>query len=309
MSKTNDAMSKTNDAMSSQPTIETYLMDMDGVLVHEERLIPGADRFVGRLQHTGHRFLILTNNSIYTPRDLAARLATTGLVVAEDAIWTSALATARFLHQQRPAGTAYVIGEAGLTTALHEVGYTLSERDPDYVVLGETRAYSLEAITRAIRLIDAGARFIATNPDPTGPSPAGPTPATGAVAALIQKATGVKPYFVGKPNPLMMREALRAIDAHSESTVMIGDRMDTDVVAGIEAGLQTILVLSGITTRAEAERFPYLPSRIVDSIADLVETVGQARGAASWRPARRSTPDGMGSPAPEQLPTRSAEAS
>jgi NagD protein len=170
--------------MSSQPTIETYLMDMDGVLVHEERLIPGADRFVGRLQHTGHRFLILTNNSIYTPRDLAARLATTGLVVAEDAIWTSALATARFLHQQRPAGTAYVIGEAGLTTALHEVGYTLSERDPDYVVLGETRAYSLEAITRAIRLIDAGARFIATNPDPTGPSPAGPTPATGAVAAL-----------------------------------------------------------------------------------------------------------------------------
>jgi NagD protein len=299
--------------MSSQPTIETYLMDMDGVLVHEERLIPGADRFVGRLQHTGHRFLILTNNSIYTPRDLAARLATTGLVVAEDAIWTSALATARFLHQQRPAGTAYVIGEAGLTTALHEVGYTLSERDPDYVVLGETRAYSLEAITRAIRLIDAGARFIATNPDPTGPSPAGPTPATGAVAALISRATGVVPYFVGKPNPLMMREALRAIDAHSESTVMIGDRMDTDVVAGIEAGLQTILVLSGITTRAEGERFPYLPSRIVDSVADLVDSVGERpRVTANWPPprrraARQATADSAGTPVSEPT-ARAAQA-
>jgi NagD protein len=253
--------------------IENYLMDMDGVLVHEERLIPGADLFVKRLQQTGHRFLLLTNNSIYTPRDLAARLALTGLEVPEEAIWTSALATARFLDTQRPQGSAYVIGEAGLTTALHERGYVLSERDPDYVVLGETRAYSTEAITRAIRLIAAGARFIATNPDPTGPSPAGLQPATGAVAALISKATGVKPYFVGKPNPLMMREALRAIDAHSETTVMIGDRMDTDIVAGIEAGLQTILVLSGITSRDEAQRFPFLPSRIMDSVADLVDGV------------------------------------
>jgi NagD protein len=253
--------------------IETYLMDMDGVLVHEERLIPGADQFIKRLQQTGHRFLVLTNNSIYTPRDLAARLALTGLEVPEAAIWTSALATARFLDTQRPNGSAYVLGEAGLTTALHERGYVLSDRDPDYVVLGETRAYSTEAITRAIRLIASGARFIATNPDPTGPSPAGLQPATGAVAALISKATGVAPYFVGKPNPLMMREALRAIDAHSESTVMIGDRMDTDVVAGIEAGLQTILVLSGITTREEAQRFPFLPSRIVESVADLVDEV------------------------------------
>jgi NagD protein len=261
--------------MTSQRTIETYLMDMDGVLVREDRLIPGADEFVTRLQDSGHRFLVLTNNSIYTPRDLAARLSLTGLNVPEEAIWTSALATARFLGEQRPAGTAYVIGEAGLTTALHEVGYVLSDRHPDYVVLGETRTYSLEAITRAIRLITAGARFIATNPDPTGPSPAGPQPATGAVAALISKATGVEPYFVGKPNPLMMREALRAIDAHSESTVMIGDRMDTDIVAGIEAGLQTILVLSGITTRQEAERFPFLPSRIVDSVADLVDAVAE----------------------------------
>ena len=253
--------------------IENYLMDMDGVLVHEERLIPGADLFVKRLQQTGHRFLVLTNNSIYTPRDLAARLALTGLEVPEAAIWTSALATARFLDTQRPNGSAYVLGEAGLTTALHQVGYVLTERAPDYVVIGETREYSQQAITRAIRLIAAGARFIATNPDPTGPSPAGPQPATGAVAALISKATGVSPYFVGKPNPLMMREALRSIDAHSESTVMIGDRMDTDVVAGIEAGLQTILVLSGITTREEAQRFPFLPSRIVESVADLVDEV------------------------------------
>jgi NagD protein len=259
--------------MTTHPTIETYLMDMDGVLVHQERLIPGADQFISRLQDTGHRFLVLTNNSIYTPRDLAARLALTGLEVPEQAIWTSALATARFLDTQRPQGSAYVIGEAGLTTALHQRGYVLSERDPDYVVLGETRAYSQQAITRAIRLITAGARFIATNPDPTGPSPAGPQPATGAVAALISKATGVKPYFVGKPNPLMMRQALRTIDPHSETTVMIGDRMDTDIVAGIEAGLQTILVLTGITTGEEAQRFPFLPSRIVDSVADLVDDV------------------------------------
>jgi len=291
-------------------------MDMDGVLVHQEQLIPGADRFIKRLEQTGHRFLVLTNNSIYTPRDLAARLALTGLHVPEEAIWTSALATARFLDQQRPQGTAFVIGEAGLTTALHQVGYILSEREPDYVVLGETRTYSLEAITRAIRLITAGARFIATNPDPTGPSPDGPQPATGAVAALISKATGVRPYFVGKPNPLMMREALRAIDAHSEQTVMIGDRMDTDIVAGIEAGLQTILVLSGITTRQETERFPFLPSQIVDSVADLVEEISEqpAPGLAAWPPRRRraardADPDPAGSPGSAAPQARAAAAS
>ena len=265
---------------ANRPAIENYLMDMDGVLVHQERLIPGADLFVKRLQQAGHRFLVLTNNSIYTPRDLAARLERTGLAVPEESIWTSALATARFLDSQRPQGSAYVLGEAGLTTALHQVGYVLTEREPDYVVVGETRAYSQEAITRAIRLIAAGARFIATNPDPTGPSPDGPQPATGAVAALISKATGVRPYFVGKPNPLMMREALRAIDAHSETTVMIGDRMDTDVIAGIEAGLQTVLVLTGITGREEAQRFPFLPSRIVDSVADLVDDIPDRLAAA-----------------------------
>jgi NagD protein len=253
--------------------IRNWLMDMDGVLVHEERAIPGADRFIGRLRESGAPFLVLTNNSIYTRRDLAARLRTSGLDVPEESIWTSALATATFLADQRPGGSAFVIGEAGLTTALHEAGYTLTEREPDYVVLGETRTYSFERITQAIRLIAGGARFIATNPDTTGPSPDGPLPATGSVAALISRATDARPYFVGKPNPLMMRSALNALDAHSEETAMIGDRMDTDVVAGLEAGLETILVLTGVTARADAERHPYRPSRIVDSVAELVEEI------------------------------------
>jgi NagD protein len=254
--------------------IRSWLMDMDGVLVREENAIPGADRFLGRLAELGMPFLVLTNNSIYTRRDLAARLRASGLEVPEEAIWTSALATAGFLDDQRPNGSAYVIGEAGLTTALYQAGYTLTERDPDYVVLGETRTYSFERITTAIRLVAAGARFIATNPDATGPSPDGPLPATGSVAALITRATGVAPYFVGKPNPLMMRSALNAIDAHSETAAMVGDRMDTDVISGLEAGLEAILVLTGVTTREEAERHPYRPARIVESIADLIDELG-----------------------------------
>jgi NagD protein len=254
--------------------IRSWLMDMDGVLVREENAIPGADRFLTRLRERGDPFLVLTNNSIYTRRDLSARLAASGLAVPEEAIWTSALATARFLQDQRPGGSAFVIGEAGLTTAMHEAGYTLTERDPDYVVLGETRTYSFERITHAIRLIASGARFIATNPDATGPSADGPLPATGSVAALVSRATGVDPYFVGKPNPLMMRSALNALDAHSESAAMIGDRMDTDIVSGLEAGMETILVLTGVTTREEAERHPFRASRVVDSVADLIDLLG-----------------------------------
>src|SRR5436853_7686778 len=249
-------------------------MDMDGVLVREEHPIPGAAQFLARLRERGLPFLVLTNNSMYTRRDLAARLALSGLEVPEDSIWTSALATADFLDSQRPAGSAFAIGEAGLITALHTIGYTLTERDPDYVVLGETRTYSFERIAHAIRLVAAGARFIATNPDPTGPTPDGPLPATGSVAALISKASGVDPDFVGKPNPLMMRSALNAIDAHSETSAMVGDRMDTDVVSGLEAGMHTVLVLTGSTQRDEAERFPFRPSRIVDSIADLLPEIG-----------------------------------
>jgi NagD protein len=254
--------------------VETWLTDMDGVLVHEESPIPGAAEFIARLQATSTQFLVLTNNSIFTPRDLVARLAKSGIDLPEERIWTSALATAQFLADQRPGGSAFTIGEAGLTTALHEVGYVLTDRDPDYVVLGETRTYSFEAITRAIRLIDGGARFIATNPDATGPSQEGNLPATGSVAALITRATGKAPYFVGKPNALMMRSALNRIDGHSETTVMIGDRMDTDIISGLEAGLRTVLVLTGSTTRENIGRYPYRATWVMESIADVVDMVG-----------------------------------
>jgi NagD protein len=252
---------------------ECWLMDMDGVLVHEGIALPGAAEFLDRLAARGRRFLVLTNNSIFTPRDLSARLRTSGLIVPEENIWTSALATAQFLADQMPGGSVYCIGEAGLTTALHEAGYVLTDTAPDYVVLGETRTYSFEAITRAIRLIDAGARFIATNPDPSGPSQEGKLPATGAVAALITRATQHEPYYVGKPNPMMFRSAMNRIEAHSESTAMIGDRMDTDIVAGIEAGLRTVLVLSGSTSREEVERFPFRPTLVLDGVADVVELI------------------------------------
>ncbi|MEE1937914.1 HAD-IIA family hydrolase [Streptomyces sp. TRM 70361] len=259
--------------MAERKPIESWLTDMDGVLVHEGVPIPGADAFIKRLRETGRPFLVLTNNSIYTPRDLHARLKRGGLEVPVENIWTSALATAKFLEDQRPGGTAYVIGEAGLTTALHDIGYILTDTEPDYVVLGETRTYSFEALTKAIRLINDGARFIATNPDETGPSAEGALPATGSVAALITKATGREPYFVGKPNPLMMRAGLNVIGAHSESSAMIGDRMDTDVLAGLEAGMETFLVLTGLTGTADIDRYPFRPSTVVDSIADLVERV------------------------------------
>lgn len=254
-------------------TAQSWLTDMDGVLVHEDRALPGAAEFLQRLIDKNRRFLVLTNNSIFTPRDLAARLARTGLEVPESAIWTSALATASFLDDQLPKGSAYVIGEAGLTTALHEIGYTLTDSHPDFVVLGETRTYSFEAITKAIRLVGEGARFIATNPDVTGPSADGPIPATGSVAALITTASGRIPYFVGKPNPMMFRSALNRIEGHSESTVMVGDRMDTDVVAGIEAGLETILVLTGSTTAEDIEKFPYRPARVLPSIAEAIDLI------------------------------------
>jgi NagD protein len=259
--------------MKERKTIESWLTDMDGVLVHEGEPVPGAPEFVNRMKESGKPFLILTNNSIYTPRDLQARLYRMGFDVDENSIWTAALATAQFLADQRPGGTAYVIGEAGLTTAMHAAGYILTEFEPDYVVLGETRTYSFEAITKAIRLISAGSRFICTNPDATGPSNEGLLPAAGSVAAMISKATGVKPYFVGKPNPMMMRSALNAIGAHSETTAMIGDRMDTDVLCGLEAGLETILVMTGISSRMEAETYPYRPSRIINSVADLIDEI------------------------------------
>ncbi|MFM1973677.1 MAG: hypothetical protein RLZZ345_761 [Actinomycetota bacterium] len=256
--------------MVDRSKITSWLTDMDGVLVHEGKALDGAAELIKQWQDSGTPFLVLTNNSIYTPRDLSARLRAGGLDVPEDRIWTSALATADFLKSQNPSGTAYVIGESGLTQALHDIGYVQTDTNPDYVVLGETRNFSFENLTKAIRLINAGARFIATNPDATGPSAEGVLPATGAVAALITKATGKDPYIVGKPNPMMFRSAMRKIGAHSQSTGMIGDRMDTDVVAGIEAGLHTVLVLTGIADDAEIQRYPFRPTEILMSVADLV---------------------------------------
>ena len=256
--------------MSDRRDIECWLTDMDGVLVHENRPIPGAAELLEQWRNEGKPYLVLTNNSIFTPRDLSARLRASGLIVPEESIWTSALATADFLQSQMPGGSAFVIGEAGITTALHEAGFIMTESEPDYVVIGETRNYSFEAITKAIRLINDGARFIATNPDATGPSADGPMPATGAIAALITKATGKDPYIVGKPNPMMFRSAMNKIGAHSENTGMIGDRMDTDIVAGIEAGLHTILVLTGISDQAEIDRYPFRPDEILTSVAELV---------------------------------------
>ncbi|MDU3821780.1 MAG: HAD-IIA family hydrolase [Cutibacterium granulosum] len=259
--------------MRNPADIECWLTDMDGVLVRENHEIPGASNLIERWVDTSHRFLVLTNNSIFTPRDLSARLQMSGLTIPEDNIWTSALATARFLADQQPGARLFVIGEAGLTTALHEAGFILTDTEPDYVVLGETRTYSFEAITKAVRFIVDGARFICTNPDATGPSKEGPLPATGAVAAMIESASRRKPYVVGKPNPMMFRSALNRIEAHSENTAMIGDRMDTDMVAGMEAGLFTVLVLSGITKRENIDAYPYRPSLVLDSVDDLIDLI------------------------------------
>jgi NagD protein len=245
---------------------------MDGVLISGTAVIPGADGFIQRLQKAGAKYLVLTNNPRHTTRDLAHKLQAMGLPIPEESIFTSAMATARFLNSQRPNGTAFVIGDIGLTSAIHNIGYIITDQDPDYVVLGETDTYNLDQITRAIRLIAAGARFIATNPDPNGPGTDGIVPACGALAAMVQRATSVNPFFVGKPNPLMMRMALNYLGVHSENTVMIGDRMDTDVVAGVQSGLETILVLSGVTNEEDVTRFPYLPNLVVGSVAEIVVT-------------------------------------
>lgn len=248
---------------------KSYLIDMDGVIVRGSELIPGADQFLARLQARGIKFLILTNNPMYTPIDLLHRLQRIGVNLTTGHLYTSAMATAHFLSKQKPHGTAFVIGESGLTQALHEAGYVLTDRAPDYVVVGETTSLSYERLTQAVRLVMDGARLIATNPDPSGPGEGGLVPACGAIAAFIQSATGVEPYFVGKPNALMMRNALRFLNEHSENAIMVGDRMDTDVRVGTEAGLETVLVLTGHTRREMVERYPYQPTRIVDSVADL----------------------------------------
>lgn len=249
---------------------KNYLMDMDGVLLQGSKMIPGADQFITRLNEQGASYLVLTNNPNFTPGDLAHRLQSAGLSVPPERLFTSAMAMGRFLNSQRPNGTAFVIGESGLTEAVHAAGYVITRLNPDYVVLGETYSYNLEMITYAIRLINSGARFVATNPDVAGPGEGGQMVlACGALAALIEKATGVSPFFVGKPNPLMIRTALNFLNTHSENTIMIGDTMSTDIVAGVESGLETILVLSGVTHREDVARFPYQPNRVCESVAEI----------------------------------------
>jgi NagD protein len=248
---------------------KNYLIDMDGVLVRGITPVPGADQFLGRLRAGGLEHLVLTNNPKYTQEDLSRRLGSIGLTIEPRRIFTSAMATAAFLKTQKSNGKVFVIGESGLTTPLREAGFVLTDVEPTYVVLGETKAYDIHHITTAIRLIARGARFIATNPDPSGPGDGGIEPACGAMAALIEKATGVTAFFIGKPNPLMMRTALNYLGVHSEHTVMIGDRMETDIVAGVESGMETILVLSGVTGLEDADRFPYQPARIATSVAEI----------------------------------------
>jgi NagD protein len=248
---------------------KNYLIDMDGVLVSGRTVIPGAPEFIQRLIQREAKFLVLTNNPLYTQADLAHRLRAAGLDVPPTRIFTSAMATALFIQSQKPGGTAFVIGDSGLTSAIHEAGYIITDQSPDYVVLGETVNYNFEQITRAIRLVMAGANFIATNPDPNGPTEKGPVPACGAMAALIEKASGKSPLFIGKPNPLMMRKALNYLGVHSENTVMIGDRMDTDVIAGLQTGMETILVLTGVTQPEDIGRFAYHPTQVCKSVAEI----------------------------------------
>lgn len=248
----------------------SYLIDMDGVLVHGERPIPGAAEFIQKLIDNGHKFLILTNNSRYTPSDLQHRLNSCGIMVGPNNLFSSAMATAVFIKAQKPNGSAFVLGGTGLYQALNEVGYTLTDYNPDFVILGETESYSYDRIVRAIQLIETGIPFIATNPDAAGPSENGVLPGCGAVASLLEKASGYMPYFVGKPNPLIMRLALRHLDEHSENATMIGDNMNTDIKVGLESGLQTILVLSGVSTKKTVSKFPYRPNKVVDSVADII---------------------------------------
>ncbi|NLB72084.1 MAG: HAD family hydrolase [Chloroflexi bacterium] len=248
---------------------KNFLIDMDGVLIHGKKGLPGADSFIENLVADGRNFAILTNNSKYTTRDLAHRLNKSGLNIPEEVLFTSAMATAEFLAKQKPNGKAFVIGETGLTEAIHSQGYIQTSTDPDFVVLGETSMYSFDQITYAVRLIEAGARFIATNPDANGPTENGTVPATGAMAALIEKATGKSPFYVGKPNPLMMRTALNHFNMHSEETYMIGDRMDTDILSGISAGMETILVLSGVTKPEMIDNYPYRPKYVRQSVAEI----------------------------------------
>lgn len=246
-----------------------YICDMDGVIYHGNRLLPGVREFLRWLEQEKKSYLFLTNSSQYTPRELQQKLSRMGLEVDESRFYTSALATAEFLKNQAPGSSAYVIGAHGLQNALYDAGISYNDVDPDYVVVGEPKGYNYEQITRAVRLVLRGARLIGTNSDLTGPTEEGIVPACRALIAPIELSTGKQAYFVGKPNPLMMRTGLRLLGVHSEEAAIIGDRMDTDIIAGIESGLDTVLVLSGVTARETLSQFPYRPRLVLDGVGDI----------------------------------------
>lgn len=247
-----------------------FICDMDGVIYHGNNVLPGVKEFIEWLKKEEKEFLFLTNSSERTPLELQQKLARMGLDVDESHFYTSALATARFLNKQAPHCSVFAIGAPGLISALHDVGITINDVDPDYVIMGETNTYNFENIVKAVGLINKGAKFIGTNPDYTGPTEIGIVPACKALCAPIEIATGKEAYFIGKPNPLMMRTGLRLLGVHSEETVMIGDRMDTDIIAGVETGLSTVLVLSGVSSKETLKMFPYGPTIVLNGVGDLV---------------------------------------
>ena len=248
-----------------------FICDMDGVIYHGNRLLPGVKEFVSWLQRENKQFLFLTNSAMRSPKELRQKLARMGLDVDEKHFYTSALATANFIRSQAPGCSAYVIGDSGLINALYEAGITFNDVDPDYVIIGETFDYNYDKICRAVTHVLNGAKLIGTNTDMTGPTEHGIAPACRAMVAPVELATGSKAYFVGKPNPLMMRTGLKLLGVHSAEAAMIGDRMDTDIIAGIESGLDPILVLSGVTTRDEVKRFPFRPRLILNGVGDIAE--------------------------------------
>ena len=248
-----------------------FICDMDGVIYHGNKILPGVSEFVNWMQDNDKRFVFLTNSAEKTPHELSMKLGRIGLEVPADNFYTSAMATAAFLNSQKPGCTAYVIGEAALTKALYDQGIYMNDVNPDYVVVGETRSYSFEKIEKAIDLVLKGAKLIGTNPDITGPTERGIMPATGALIAPIEIATGKKAYFVGKPNPLMLRHGLKKIGCRSSEIAFIGDRMDTDIIAGIESNVDTVLVLSGVTKMEDIDNFPYRPKYIAGGVGDLIK--------------------------------------
>ncbi|NLX92955.1 MAG: HAD family hydrolase [Clostridiales bacterium] len=256
--------------MSELTDKKAFICDMDGVIYHGNKLLDGVVDFVNWLTDENKKFVFLTNSSERSPRELGQKLKRLGLNVSKEHFYTSALATASFLKRQCPRGSAYVIGEAGLTNALYDAGFSMNDVNPDYVIVGETRTYNYEKIERAVHLVLKGAKLIGTNPDLTGPTEKGIVPATRALISPIELATGKQAYFIGKPNPLMLREARKMMDCASAETVIIGDRMDTDIVAGIESGIDTVLVLSGVTSKESMNEFPYIPTYVFNGVGDII---------------------------------------